>query len=461
MNFIFGTLRFSRLNIRSLLNFVILVFFFSILTTSCENDPTIIGIDLLPDEEKLGVFSSDTSTVLVHSVFVDSIKTDETARSMLGSYLDPVFGLNTISFATQVRLSSVTVNFGENPVLDSIVLSLDYTTIPAIAGSPMVAYGDTTTVQTIKVFELDEDLVFDTSYYSNYNVAFKPVALASKDVSFRPTDSIMVDTVLVKSQFRIQLSEEFGNSILNAPTSALDSVSGFMNFMKGLYIKPEPVSTGGAIVFFDLMSAISRLTIYYHNDDEVKRSYTFLINAQCARFMNFDHDYSLGDPSFVAHLNGDTTLGAENFYLQSLAGVETRLSFPYIKDWATDQKIILNEAKLVFYNADTTGGFSPPLELFLFELKEDGSFGLLDEQFEGVAYFGGYYRQSSAEYFFRMTQRIQKIISGDYDNTNYTIGVSGASLMPNRVVLTGYSPGSAAQFDSRIRLKIIYTKIGN
>jgi len=461
MTFIFRILRFSRLNISSLLTSVILVFFFSVIITSCENDPTIIGIDLLPDEEKLGVFSSDTTTVLVHSVFVDSIKTDETARSLLGSYLDPVFGLNTISFATQVRLSSVTVSFGVNPVLDSIVLSLDYTTIPAIPGSPLVAYGDTTTVQTIKVFELDEDLVFDTAYYSNYNVAFKPVALASKDVSFRPTDSVMVDTVLVKSQLRIQLSEEFGNSILNAPEEAHGSVDGFMNFMKGLYVKPEPVSAGGAIVFFDLLSAISRLTIYYHNDDGVKRSYTFLINAQCARFMNFDHDYTLGDPSFVAQLNGDKTLGAENFYLQSLAGVETRLSFPYIRDWANDQKIILNEAKLLFYNADTASGFSPPLELFLFELKEDGTFGLLDEQFEGAAYFGGYYRKSSAEYFFRVTQRLQKIISGEYENTPFTIGVSGASLMPNRVVLNGYNPENTAQFDSRIRLKLVYTKIGN
>ncbi len=461
MNFIFGILRHGRLNIRSLLAFVILIFFFGAITTSCENDPTIIGIDLLPDEEKLGVFSSDTTTVLVHSVFVDSIKTDETTRSLLGSYIDPVFGLSTVSIATQVRLSSVTVNFGDNPVLDSIVLSLDYTTITSILGSPLVAYGDTTTVQTIKVFELDEDLVFDTAYYSNYNAALKPVELASKDVSFRPTDSIMVDTVLVKSQLRIQLSEEFGNSILNAPEEALESVDGFVSFMKGLYIKPEPVSAGGAIAFFDLLSAVSRLTIYYHNDDETKKSYTFLINAQCARYMNFDHDYSLGDPTFVAHLNGDTALGTENFYLQSLAGVETRLSFPYIKDWAKDQTIILNEAKLVFYNADTAGGFAPPLELFLFELKEDGSFDVLDEQFEGAAYFGGYYRRASAEYFFRMTQRIQKIISGEYDNTPFTIGVSGASLMPNRVVLNGYNPGNTAQFDSRIRLKLIYTKVGN
>lgn len=447
--------------IRQFLISTALIFFLISLTTSCESDPAVIGIDLLPDEEKLTVLYSDTTTVLVHSVFADSIKTDETSRNLLGSYIDPVFGLNTISIATQVRLSSVSVDFGENPVLDSIVLSFEYTTIPASLGSPLVAYGDTTTVQTIKVFEINEDLVYDTAYYSNHNLSIKTTELASENVSFKPTDSIMVDTSLVKAQFRIRLSEEFGNSIINAPEDALASVDGFLDFMKGLYIRPEPVSTGGAIVFFDLTVAASRLTLYYHNDEEEKTSYPFLINTLCARFMKFDHDYSLGDPSFIEQLNGDTTLAADNFYLQTLGGVEARVSFPYINDWKKDQRIILNEAKLVFYNADTASGFSPPLELFFFVLNEDGSLGFLDEQFEGTRYFGGYYQKASGEYFFRITQKLQKIIDGDQNNTTFSLGVSGASLMPNRVVLNGFNPQNADQYNNRIRLKLIYTKLSN
>lgn len=461
MNLFPGTHRQSRINAKFFFTWLCIVFSLAAVITGCNDDPSLIGIEVLPGNEKLNVFTSDTTTVLVHSVFADSIKTDETTRSMLGSYLDPVFGLNTVSIATQVRFSTTTLNFGENPVLDSIVLSFEYTSITQSIGTQLYAYGDTNTVQTIKVFELDEALIYDTSYYSNYNVPIKPTELASVDINFRPNDSTMVDTVLVKPQLRIRLSDEFGNSLLNAPDYATDSVSGFLDYMKGLYIRPEPVSAGGAIVFFDLLALPSRLTLYFKNDEGERKSYMFLINAQCARFMNFNHDYTLGDPAFIAQLNGDTLLGSEQFYVQSLGGIEARISFPYIKDWVKDQSIALNEAKLVFNNSDTASSLIPPTELFFFVLKEDGSLGFVPDQFEGTRYFGGYYQKNSGEYFFRITQKLQKMLTGTDDNTSFSMGVSGASLIPNRVVFNGYNPENADQFNKRIKLKIIYTKIGN
>ncbi|MBE0638851.1 MAG: DUF4270 domain-containing protein [Bacteroidales bacterium] len=461
MNLILGPFRPCRFNNLKWLSLALTTILLVTLITGCEDDPNKIGIEILPGQEKLIVYTSDTTTVLVHSVFADSIKTDETTRSMLGSYLDPVFGLNTVSIATQVRLSTSTLDFGENPVLDSVVLSFEYTTITTSIGNQLAAYGDTTTLQNIKVYELNEDLVFDTSYYSNYNVAVKPTELANININFRPTDSTMIDTVLVKPQLRMRLSDEFGESLLNAPDYATDSVNGFLAFMKGLYIKPEPVSAGGAIVFFDLLAIPSRLTLYFKDDDGEQTNYMFPISAQCARFMNFNHDYSLGDPDFQAQLSGDTLLGAERFYIQSLGGVEAKISFPYIKDWVKDQSIALNEAKLIFYNSDTANSLLPPTELFFFELNEDGSLDFIPDQFEGTRYFGGYYQKNSGEYFFRITQKIQKMLTGTDENTSFSMGVSGASLTPNRVLLHGYNPETIEQFNQRIKLKIIYTKIGN
>jgi len=177
--------------------------------------------------------------------------------------------------------------------------------------------------------------------------------------------------------------------------------------------------------------------------------------------MNFNHDYSLGDPAFIAQLNGDSTLSTEQVYLQSLGGIETRISFPYINDWFENQHIVINEAKLEFYNADTASIFSPPSELFFFELNQDGTYAFLPEQFEGITYFGGIYDENTGTYFYRITQKLQKIIDGENTNPVFSMGVSGASLVPYRVVLHGTNPQNTDLSDKRIKLKLIYTKIEN
>lgn len=445
---------------RQFIRFLVMIFFSALIVAGCQNDPDEIGSGILPEDEKLTVLFSDTTTVRVHSVFSDSVSTGNTSRAMLGSYFDPVFGVNTVSIGAQVRLSTVSIDFGPNPVLDSIVLSLEYIPISnPTGGDPVRAYGDSTTVQTIKVYQLDEPIFLDSAYFSNSQVALKQPEIASFDVSFRPSDSIMVDSVKVKAQLRIPLSEEFGNSILDAPEDALESAEGFLEFMKGLYIQPEPLNAGGAIVFFDLLATTSRLTIYYQNDESDNNNYPFFINEQSARFMNFDHDYDMGSTEFVEQLNGDTTLGAEKFYLQSLGGVQAVVSFPYLKDWADDQTIIINEAKLVFSNADTDSEFYPPGELVFFVLYDTGELGFLEEQFEGASYFGGTYNPESGQYFFRITQQLQKILVNEAENTRFSMGISGASLSPNRVVLVGSNPLNADQFQQRVKLNLIYTKL--
>lgn len=426
---------------------------------SCENDPDKTGIGVIPDSEKPGIFYNDTTTVIIHSVYYDSVKTSNTAKSMLGSYLDPVFGLHTVGIVTQVRLSTVSLNFGENPVLDSIVLSLEYTFGQLGSTRRIFSYGDTSTLQTIKVFEIDEDLHIDSVYYSNHIPQIKPSELASVVTTFKPRDSVMVDTVKVKAQLRLRLSDDFGNQILNAPAEAKQSVDGFLKFMKGLYIVPQPVNNGGALVFFDLLAIPSRLTLYYKNNSGERKSYVFFINSQCARYMTFQRDYTLASPEFREQLEGDSTLGREQFYLQGLGSVEARVSFPFISDWALNQKILLNEARLVFYNSDTTTGFLPPFELYLGKRNEKGVYEILPDEYDGTTYFGGQYNPKTGGYHFRITQTLQKIISGQLENRPLIMGVTNGSIIPARAVIIGTSPSDSILYKQRAKLILKYTRL--
>ena len=119
---------------------------------SCEKEPGEIGLAIQPPDDKLEVRYTDTSSLVSYSVIEDSVKTDEMSINLLGSMYDPVFGKTTASFATQLRMANAGVDFGVNPQVDSLVLSLVYVSY----------YGDLLTQQTLHIYELDEDIFIDS-----------------------------------------------------------------------------------------------------------------------------------------------------------------------------------------------------------------------------------------------------------------------------------------------------------
>lgn len=435
-----------------------MIFFAMILVVmgiiGCENDPEEIGLNIQPENELLNVAYEDSTTVQAYSEIVDSVRTDETSRNLLGSYLDPVFGLTTASIATQVRLSTTSVGFGDSPQLDSIVLAFEYTRIQLQGDKEILAYGDTTTPQTFRVYELDESIFFDSAYYSNNVPAIKEPEIGILTTAPTPTDSITVDTLRLKSQLRIHLSEELGNRLLEQ--DSITSNEALDDLLKGFYVSPDPVSAGGAIVFFNLLETYSRLTIYYSNTESDSLEYHFNINTESARFNNYTHNYDLADPDFLAQMQGDTLLGKERLYLQSMGGVTTKIMFPNFSDWKKEE-IALNEANLIFTNLNQESEFEPPSNLVLFRINSEGNNEFLQDQFEGEDYFGGEYDEATGTYTFRITQHLQKVLGSDTLTNNLLLSISGASLLPNRVVLAGYD----TTLQNRLRLQLIYTKLAN
>ena len=434
----------------------------------CKDDPDEIGLNLQPGKNRLNVFYSDTSSVRVYSVFEDSIKTNGISAAMFGSFYDPVFGVTNSALCTQIRLSSVAIDFGENPVLDSIILALEYTTINFSGDEIISFYGDTSTLQTVHVYEISDSLALDSSYYSNKTMPLLEPPIGTKTFTPAPKDSIYVDTIKYKAQLRIPLSEEFGNKILAATETNLSSNAEFLRFIKGLYLNPEPVSApGGGIMFFNLSANYTRLTLYYKNDENDSLNYNFTISDASARFINFSHDYNTATPEFLAQLSGDSTLGRDQFYLQPTAGVRAKIDFPHIKNWSgfvsngDNVTALVNEAELILTNVDPDDDYLPPPTLALFSRTADGGAGYLPDQSEGTTYFGGTYDTETGQYSFRISRYIQSLISKDSTNYGLYLMISGASLVPNRVVLHGSSPSLPENFSKRLKLNLIYTKLAN
>ena len=90
--------------------------------TSCEEDPTKIGNELLPSNDFVAIKSSDTLRVWSYTDFNDSTRTDNPFVSFLGQINDPYFGTTTTEFVTQIRLSSA---WDDKPfIIDSVKLFL-------------------------------------------------------------------------------------------------------------------------------------------------------------------------------------------------------------------------------------------------------------------------------------------------------------------------------------------------
>ncbi len=423
------------------IGFILFISFF----LSCKKDPQTIGVDLI-ENNPLEVVFCDTVTVVAYPELEDSIRTDETSTGLLGSLYDPVFGKTSAAIFTQISLSTTNPDFGTNPQCDSLVFSLQY------AGY----YGDTTTIQTIRIYEITESMDIDTTYYSFQSVAYDPVELASYSFAPHPSDSILIDTVKYEPQLRFTMGPEMGNIILSAPATALDSNSSFREYFKGLAIIPDDVALSpgqGALLYFNFYAAISRIILYYHNDEEDSLAYRIALNSTAnARFAHFDHfGYDqASDPFRQQVILGDSILGKDLVYLQSMAGVKVKIEFPYLSSLVLENNIAINEAQLILYNQDPDGLYPAPARLALYG-QNDSTLFYLDDQAEDDTYFDGNYNEP--RYRFRINRYIQQVLLGEESNIGLYLFTPGASINASRVIL--YGSGTSTD---KITLRLIYSK---
>jgi len=400
--------------------------------------------------DKLGVGFVDTVTIRAYSQRVDSFATTQLKYNMLGSYYDDVMGTTTAGFYTQIRMPSNDLEFGNNVVCDSVVLTLEYAYL----------YGeDTLDPHVIKIYELDEDMYQDTAYYSNKVFAVKTPEIGNNPhVIFNTRDSLYEGKNKVHAHLRLKIDNSFGEKILDkSGSSELSTNDNFTKFIKGLYVVAEKRNTGGSLVGIQLLSAFSRMAIFYHNDKDTLIA-NFIINENTSRVQNFDHDnYINASGAFVSQvINKDTTLGKQNVYLQPMAGVKTFIKFPYLKDYTKNGPIALNKAELLL-NVD--GMFEDyngaPPKIALVKKTDDGKLAYPIDRIEGEVYYGGQYDENKKMYFFTLTRHLQSILNGDEEDYGMYLLIEGSGISPKRVVFGG--PNNP--LGSKMRLRMYYTKV--
>lgn len=427
---------------------------------ACEKPNNEIGLgQVIGDQATLADTSLD---VLTYTVSIDSTLVALPYESqkliggyqgnrLVGAFVDPNFGRSSSALTAQMLLTTVDIDFGTNPVMDSVGLFLKYT------GS----FGDTSGTMDIEVHQLDEVLSRDTTFYSSYRAVSSQLISLPNSTSPRPNTNIKIGGVLTTPTLFVPMDPVFfqqnfadvGNGSFNGFSSQED----FIEYFKGIQVSTTTES--GAILYFDLASSNSVIRMYYHSDEEdslqVSLNFSQAGDVLPIHFSEFSQDYS-GYPTAFDLSNVDSLNGEEMVYLQSMGGVVTILEVPGLSN-LTNQGILINQATLEMVKQPGIGiGTKPPTRLELRTISDVGGPGSFIKDFQlSIGEGDGNFRSEplkQGHYRFNLTRYIFEVANGGASQKLMVIPAV-KSTAADRVVLSG---GTLSNND--LKMKIYFTK---
>ncbi|MBM55246.1 MAG: hypothetical protein CMB32_01665 [Euryarchaeota archaeon] len=392
-----------------------LLFFVVMSIVGCRKPDSSIGIGNLPDEDLLSLVVIDTLEVKMTTVRDDSLSSENQSSAVLGRVFQPRIGETYAGFASQLRLSAPNINFGTNPVADSIYLSLRYT------GHGYGEYSN----HTILVRELADTLHFDSTYYSSYDPETTHgdlTAPSNGPLSIKPIQDVITETDTTAAELKINLAVDFAQSLLDQDTSVFSSNENWLEHFPGIVVRS--VSGHGASNF-DISSGLSVMRIHYHNDVDTT-FYDFVLSPLSARVNLFSNNYvsALDRLNLVeadsAYIPGDNLL-----YVMSGGGLKVKVEFPGIEqlnhEGALGNRRSIQKAELILTHDDCNYDSRYPAPDFLaMGIGLESGFIITPDHLSSIGP-GGSYDSSTKEYRINITRTIQHILNRDSGTGDYGV----------------------------------------
>ena len=348
--------------------------FFIFLIFSCDKDFTSIDSDVISSENAINFSTSLIDYPLVASnLRLNPIKSNNLPSFMLGYNNNPVFGESKASFLGQVIPTEFSPSFGENVVLDSVVLTIPYYSRGVetseegdITYEIDSVYGNTPTKLYVyksnfylRDFDPSGDFSDSQNYYSNGSLSnseyinqaeveaellFESGVIGDGSDDFTPS-SERIDLTLLDSlgesyvsssiapAIRLKLNnpnDNFWQSIFfeNEGNPELVNPNTFKEFFRGLYIKADGINSEGSMMMLNFASSNTKLTIHYTSDTSTDSdtdsggTTTETISSQNEYVLNFtDNLINVYENNFQIDVsNSNTVEGDERLYLKGGEG---------------------------------------------------------------------------------------------------------------------------------------------
>lgn len=340
--------------------------FISLMVIACDQDFNSIESDVIG----LKSFNTDHTQMPITSYNkkLDSLRINNLSAQLLGVFNDPVFGQTTASIITQITPSEYSPVFGDNPKIDSVVLTIPYYSKTLAGetdsdGNVIYSIGDSLFGNQSAPFKLSiyqndyflrdfnptADLEVPQNYHShadgsinmtdNFAVIesglinfddYKSTLIHEVDSLVPSSSAIVLKTVdtdgtettqRIAPALRDTLSTAFWKAaILDKEGDAvLSNSNNFYNYFRGLYFKAEAISGDGSMLLLNIADTGSNITIHYSYDssvegaDRITDSYVLSFNGN--KVNPFINNYNL-----LPLENGDSSTGDEKLYLKGAEG---------------------------------------------------------------------------------------------------------------------------------------------
>ena len=348
--------------------------FFIFLIFSCDKDFTSIDSDVISSENAINFSTSLIDYPLIASnLRLNPVKSNNLPSFMLGYNNNPVFGESKASFLGQVIPTEFSPSFGENVVLDSVVLTIPYYSRGVetseegdITYEIDSVYGNTPTKLYVyksnfylRDFDPSGDFSDSQNYYSNGSLSnseyinqaeveaellFESGVIGDGSDDFTPS-SERIDLTLLDSlgesyvsssiapAIRLKLNnpnDNFWQSIFfeNEGNPELVNPNTFKEFFRGLYIKADGINSEGSMMMLNFASSNTKLTIHYTSDTSTDSdtdsggTTTETISSQNEYVLNFtDNLINVYENNFQIDVsNSNTVEGDERLYLKGGEG---------------------------------------------------------------------------------------------------------------------------------------------
>jgi len=428
-----------------------IISFALLLATGCQKTAIQYGQQYV-DNGITNIILVDSIKPVVSTVYKDSVITSQSGSVLTGSYSDIYLGKTSASSYLQLAPPSLT-DLLENAQYDSLVLLMKCT------GS---YYGDTALPITISVSQLSQEIKFAENQSYFYNINSWPAnatPLGTRTLQLRP---------LTGDSANIKLSDAKGIELYNMIKAKADILKDnllFTDYFKGLQIS----STSNNNIYGLKDSVVMRL--YYHQTDITRDSkfFDFTFFNKPLQFNHITTDRS-GTPLTALNTQNNELVSSASGnvgYLQSVAGMYLKISFPTIRGLLERSDFIkIIRADLVVKPVlNSFNGFYP-LPPVLFGAQTDGanepgasitsvSSGEAATETGNLAIDGVY--GTSTNYTYDVTGYLQQEI------TNAAINKDGLLLIPptdtrfssfNRLVI-----GDALNTKNKLQLNVYYISV--
>ena len=336
----------------------------SLVIIACDQDFNSI------DSDVIGIKSFNTNrsqvSIVSYNKKLDSLRINNLSANLLGVFSDPSFGQTTASIITQITPTSYNPSFGNNPAIDSVILTIPYfskttgetdadgnslySISDSLYGSSPIKLSIYKNNYFLRDFNPTAGLEVSQNYYShasetstdNFAITqtgqinfddHKGELIYENDEFLPNSDAIVLKTVAtdgtesterIAPALRDTLTRSYWKSAIidKQDDNVLSNANNFYDYFRGLYFKAEAIDGDGNMILFNIAGSGSNITIYYSYDstsDTADRlQSTYVLNFTGKKVNTFINNYNMD-----ALTNGDPINGDEKLYLKGTEGSMT------------------------------------------------------------------------------------------------------------------------------------------